>query len=177
MESLNTVWNNGFPIHCLVLYSNPEPFLSPDPMPRRPRNSSGANATHILGLAGGLVFILAIGGVVAFLFLGDGGSTNRHEKRASTASDFNLREYLDNANSLRGNSYRLDGKVEEQLRWTRDRGRLLSVNTSNSSDGSPIPVLVPQDFSHVNIEKNTGLTFVVEVGDNGLLVARDVRPK
>jgi len=146
-------------------------------MPRRPRNSSGANAAHILGLAGGLLFILAVGGVVAFLFLGDGGSSQGHQPKVTVGSDLNLREYLDNANSLRGNSYRLDGKVEEQLRWTRDRGRLLSVNISNSADGSPVPVLVPQDFSHVNIEKNTSLTFVVEVGDNGLLFARDVRPK
>lgn len=131
----------------------------------------------MLGLVGGLLFILTVGGLAAFLLLGDSGPSKRSAARVAAANEFNLREYLDNANALRGNTYRLDGKVEEQLRWTRDRGRLLSLNVLGVSDGSPVPVLVPQEFSHVNIEKNTSLTFVAEVGDNGLLIARDVRPK
>jgi hypothetical protein len=126
---------------------------------------------------GGLLFILAVGGVVAFLFLGDGGSSSGRSSRPVAANEFNLRDYLDNANALRGNSYRLDGKVEEQLRWTRERGRLISLHVDNANDGSPVPVLVPQEFSHVNIEKNNNLSLVAEVGDNGLLIARDVRPK
>ncbi|RFC48736.1 MAG: hypothetical protein DVB23_000429 [Verrucomicrobia bacterium] len=145
-------------------------------MPRRSRHSSGANTNQILGLVGGLLFILLVGAVVAFLLLGDGGSPRR-SVRAAAATEFSLRDYLDNANSLRGNTYRVDGTVEEQLRWTRDRGRLISLHVDGTSEGSPVPILVPQDFSHVSIEKNTDLTFVAEVGDNGLLVARDVRPK
>ncbi len=146
-------------------------------MPRRSRNSSGANSAQILGLVGGLLFILAVGGGVAFLFFGDGGSSSGRGSRAIQANEFNLRDYLDNANALRGNTYRLEGKVEEQLRWTRDRGRLISLHVESASDGSPVPVLVPQEFSHVNIEKNNNLSLVAEVGDNGLLIARDVRPK
>jgi hypothetical protein len=146
-------------------------------MARRNSKSSGTNVTHILGLAGGLLFILAVGGVVAFLILGDGGSSSGSSSRMTASGDFSLRDYLDSANALRGNSYRLDGKVEEQLRWTRDRGRLLSVEVASSSEGSPVPVLIPQQFSHINIEKGTNLAFVVDVGDNGLLIARDVRPK
>lgn len=145
-------------------------------MPRRP-SKSGSNVTHLLGLIGGLLFILVVGGIVAFLFLGDGGSSQGPQPRGTASTDFSLHDYLENANALRGNSYRLEGKIEEQLRWTRDRGRLLSVTVANVTDGSPVPVLVPQQFSHVNIEKGTNLALVVDVGDNGLLIARDVRPK
>jgi hypothetical protein len=145
-------------------------------MPRRSRQSSGTNTNQILGLVGGLLFILVVGAVVAFLLLGDGGAPRR-SNRVAASNDFSLRDYLDNANSLRGNTYRMEGRVEEQLRWTRDRGRLLSLVVEGSADGSPVPVWVPQDFSHLSIEKNTKLSVVAEVGDNGLLVARDVRPQ
>ncbi|MEQ1842953.1 MAG: hypothetical protein ABL994_21335, partial [Verrucomicrobiales bacterium] len=82
-------------------------------MPRRSRNPSGANTAQILGLVGGLLFILAIGGVVAFLFLGGGGSSAGHKPKVTAANEFSLGDYLDNANSLRGNTYKLEGKVEE----------------------------------------------------------------
>jgi hypothetical protein len=146
-------------------------------MARRNSKSSQSQATHFLGLAGGLLFILVVGGIVAFLLFGEGGSPQGSSKQVAASGDFDIRDYLDSANALRGNSYRLEGRVEEQLRWTRDRGRLLSVNVSGSTEASPVPVLVPQQFSHVNVEKGTNLALVVDVGDNGLLIARDVRPK
>jgi hypothetical protein len=127
-------------------------------------------------LVGGLAFILAIGTVVVFVFLGDGGGGNpagRSTRATANASAFDAAEYLENANALRGNTYRVQGTVEEQLRWTRDRGRLISVQVDGAS---PVPVLVPQELSHVNIEKNSRLLFVVEVADNGMLVALEVRP-
>jgi len=145
-------------------------------MPRRSKKGSSNNLLPILGLVGGLAFILVVGALVAFVFFGDGGggkSAKAGNRAAANASSFNASEYLENANALRGNTYRVQGTVEEQLRWTRDRGRLISVTVDG---GAPVPVLVPQELSHVNIEKNSRLSFVVQVGDNGLLVAVDVRP-
>jgi len=118
MESLSAASNNGFPNRSLVLYcrrrvisslshatSSPELVRSQ----RHPSFGIGRRlALHSRHWWGRRLSVF-----------GDGGSSNGHQKRATTATEFNLREYLDNANSLRGNSYRLEGTVEEQLRWTR----------------------------------------------------------
>ncbi len=143
-------------------------------MPRRSRKSSGSNAAPILGLVGGLAFILTVGVVVVILFTGGGGGDGQPKSggRRLSANQFSTAEYLENANALRGNIYQLECRVEEQLRWTRDRGRLFSVAVEGAS---PVGVLVPQDLSHVNIERNSRLVLIVEVGDNGLLLAKEVR--
>jgi len=95
--------------------------------------------------------------------------------RVNASSDLDVNAYLSNANSLRGNAYRLNGKIQEQLRWTSDRGRLFAVEAQNSAGAEPVPVLVPQEFSHVNIEKGTEFSLIVEVIDGGLLIARDIK--
>mgnify|MGYP003639701283 CR=1 FL=1 len=141
-------------------------------MPRRA--SSGISTGQIIGLVAGVVFILVIMFVMALVlmkgnFLGDG------ESRPPTASsELNLDDYMNNANSMRGNAYRVTGKVEEQLKWTPSRGRLYSVTVTQGTR-SPIPILIPQSFSHVNIEKGSEFTFVVEVGNDGVLIAREIK--
>ncbi len=144
-------------------------------MPRRA--SSGISTGQIIGLVAGVVFILMVMFVMALVlmngsFFGGGGDQSNVRTTASTELDLN--EYMNSANSLRGNAYRVTGEVEEQLKWTSDRGRLYSVIVSQGMK-SPIPILVPQNFSHVNIEKGSELTFVVEVGNDGILVARDIK--
>ncbi len=147
-------------------------------MPRRA--SSGISTGQIIGLVAGLIFILVVMFVMALVLMngnpfgGGGGGDGGNNRRPSASTELDLIDYLNNANSMRGNAYRLTGKVEEQLKWTSDRGRLISVIV-NQGGSSPIPVLIPQDFSHVNIEKGSEFTFVVEVRNNGLLVAREIK--
>lgn len=145
-------------------------------MPRR--SSSGISTGQIIGLVAGVVFILVIMFVMALVlmngnFLG-GGSGDGEVRRPTASTELNLDDYMNNANSMRGNAYRVTGKVEEQLKWTPSRGRLYSVTVSQGTR-SPVPILIPQDFSHVNIEKGSEFTFVVEVGNDGVLVARDIK--
>lgn len=136
-------------------------------MPRRA--SSGVSRGQLIGLA------LAVGGIciVAFLisriFTGDlGGASGRG------TSELNIQEYLENANSLRGNVYKVSGTVEEQLKWTPENGRLFSVETGSGSDSTPIPIRVPQEFSKQNIDRGSEFLFIVEVGKDGLLIARKI---
>ena len=82
--------------------------------------------------------------------------------------------YRDNGNSIRGNVYRVEGRVEETLRWTPDRGRLISFEAQDATLSIPVPVLVPEDFSNINIERGSELDLVVRVDRDGTLVAESI---
>lgn len=135
------------------------------------RASSGISVGHILGIAAAIIgfFVMAF---LLFRIVADvgGGSS----KRQSSAVALSVSEYLENANSLRGNVYSLKGKIEERLKWTPDRGRLISVDVDGGATSSPVPVLIPQEFGHVNIDRGASMGFVVKVGRDGLLVAESV---
>ena len=146
-------------------------------MPRRA--SSGISGGQVVGLVIGIIFVVAILFVSLMVLFGGGiklgGSGGGNGRPAPSANtELNVTEYLNNANALRGNAYRLTGKVDQQLKWTLTRGRLFSIVATSGNASSPVPVLVPQRFSHLNIEKGTELTFVVEVSNDGVLVARDI---
>ncbi len=83
-----------------------------------------------------------------------------------------VQDYLENANSLRGNVYKLDGTISKSLEWSPTAGRLFSVEV-NGND--VIPVLVPSQFNQVNIERGQHFIFKIEVGEKGILRAQDVK--
>jgi flagellar basal body-associated protein FliL len=89
-----------------------------------------------------------------------------------TMTNLPVQDYLDNANSLRGNVYKLEGTVAKSLEWSSTEGRLFSVEV-NGND--VVPVLVPSQFNQVNIERGQRFIFKIEVGDKGILRAQDVK--
>ncbi len=146
-------------------------------MPRRA--SSGIHIGQIAGIAAALLGFLIVAALLFKLIagglFGDGGGGKAGAKRArGDAAPLNLATYRDNGNSLRGNLYRVEGKVEETLRWTADRGRLISFEASDAGGTMPVPVLVPEDFGSINIERGTQLGLVVRVDRDGTLVAEAV---
>ncbi len=88
-----------------------------------------------------------------------------------TVAALPVQEYLENANSLRGNVYKIDGTVSKQLEWSKS-GRLYSVDV-NGAD--VVPVLVPGQFNQVNIERGQRFIFKIEVGDKGIITVQDVK--
>jgi len=82
--------------------------------------------------------------------------------------------YLENANSLRGNRYRMTGTIENSLAWSPSEGRLFSVRL-DQRDEPMIGVLVPETLSHLNIQKGQRFDFKVEVGDRGVLYVQEMR--
>ena len=138
-------------------------------MPRRA--SSGISKGQIIGLAGIIVAVCVVGLLLIKILTGDltGGSAS-----SRGAMDLNIPEYLENANSLRGNVYRVSGTIEEQLKWTPENGRLFSLEAEHAGQSTPIPIRVPQDFSKQNIDRGGEFRFVVEVGKDGLLIAQTV---
>ncbi len=89
-----------------------------------------------------------------------------------TLSVLPAQDYLQNANSLRGNVYKLDATVLKQLEWSPKVGRLFSVEAPG---GEVLGVLVPPEFGSVNIERGQRFLFKIEVGDKGILRAQDVK--
>jgi len=78
--------------------------------------------------------------------------------------------YLENSKSLRGNTYRLEAEVANSLAWSPTSGRLIAV----SVEGETLPVLVPTDFSQINIQKGQKFVFLVEVDERGVLKAKAI---
>jgi hypothetical protein len=96
------------------------------------------------------------------------GSKDSNPARTTPLLD--IESYLSNANSLRGNVYKLKGTVSESLAWSPESGRLIAVET----DENVIPVLVTPEFNAMNIQKEQVLMFILEVDEKGILRTRQV---
>ncbi len=144
-------------------------------MPRRA--SSGVNVGQVAGIAAALVGFVVVALLLVKLIAGGifaGGDSGGSRKSRGNATPLNLTTYRENGNGLRGNLYRVEGKVEETLRWTPDRGRLISFEANDTGGPMPVPVLVPDDFGNVNIERGMQLGMVVRVDRDGTLVAESI---
>lgn len=124
-----------------------------------------SSSVHPAWLMGGLLALLGAIGGGYFLF-------GRVSDPYRTVSALPVKEYLENANSLRGNVYKVDGTVMKQIEWSPTGGRLFAVDAPG---GEVVPILVPPQFGSVNIERGQRFLFKIEVGDKGILRAQDVK--
>jgi hypothetical protein len=88
------------------------------------------------------------------------------------APELHTADYFENANSLRGNTYRVTGTVEDSLRWSADHGRLISVIVRNpdGSPGDPLPIAIPPSITD-NVQAGQSFVFKLKVGEGGVLTA------
>jgi len=78
--------------------------------------------------------------------------------------------FLENSNSLRNNTYTFSGTVWTSLAWSSRWGRLFSVEVILKSGASEMmPVLIPVEFNHVNVQKGQQFQFLVQVDEHGML--------
>jgi hypothetical protein len=129
-------------------------------MARRTRKSSGQGWI----LLAGVLVAAAFAGAVLFV----SGDTTPYR----TTPQLEVGAYLENANSLRGNVYRIEGEVLNSLAWSPARGRLIAIGVSEGRD--VLPVLVTTDFNHLNIQKGQKFMFLLEVDERGVLKTRDL---
>lgn len=131
-------------------------------MPRR-----ASSRTHPIALVVALVLLAGAlgGGAYVWITLGD---------PYRTIAPIDVAAYLDNANSLRGNVYKFTGTIDTQLAWSPTKGRLFSV-VADGGKSEILPLLVPPEFDHINIQKDQRFSFKIEVGDKGILKASDMR--
>jgi len=91
-----------------------------------------------------------------------------------TKKPLEIQVYLNNANSLRGNEYKVEGTVTSLISWNPDLGRLISIEVK---DPSPeyLPIFVPPQFNDVNFQKGQDFQFLLKVADKGILHAVDLK--
>ncbi len=92
-----------------------------------------------------------------------------------TINTLDVLAYLENANSLRGNTYRVTGTVWNSLGWSPTAGRLFAVEVGVGKHGDLLPLLVPAALNHVNLQKGQRFTFEVEVVEGGVLRVKSLR--
>ncbi len=129
------------------------------PMPRRAQ--SGVRPAHWLGI---LAILAVIGG-------GGFALMNRASDPMTGTTELSTGEFLEDATALSGNTYRLEGIVDDRLdKWRSAEGRLFSVQISDgSSMGTFVPVWVPPDYQGANIQRGQRYSFKVRVQENGVL--------
>jgi hypothetical protein len=91
-----------------------------------------------------------------------------------TLTPIDIGAYMDNADSLRGNVYKLTGTIDSELAWSPTDGRLYSVLADGGAN-DVLPLLIPPQFDSINIQKDQRFSFKIEVGDKGILKASDMR--
>ena len=118
---------------------------------------------------------LALAALVGVLVQTSGGDPFR------TDQELDVDEYLANANSLQGNTYKVRGSIAQSLGYSREKGRLFSVNVAGREGGETgaaggvLPVLVPPKLGYLNLQKGQRYVFRLEVGDAGVLRALDMK--
>jgi hypothetical protein len=129
------------------------------------RASSRMNLGTIAGIAAAIVALVVVGAVLL-----RGGPASQF----SDLPELQVDQFLDNANSLRGSEYRVSGKVSEKLRWTPDRGQVISLEVGEDGRTELLPIQIPGEFSNLNIEREQRYSFKVKVRDGGIPVATGI---
>ena len=91
-----------------------------------------------------------------------------------TLAPLNVAAYLDNSNSLRGNTYKVTGTVWNSLGWSPTAGRLFSIEVDTGAGLNVLPILIPSQFNYVTIEKGQRFIFRVEIDENGILKTKEL---
>lgn len=127
------------------------------------RASSGINPGILIGIA---VFVAA-----AFF----GGKALLGKKSVTlSGAKINVTDMLENANQLRGNEYVVEGKVDEKLRWTPDRGQVVSLEVDVPGGSEFIGIEIPAEFSDLNIERAQAYAIKVKFRQGGIPVATEI---
>lgn len=115
-----------------------------------------------------VVALVTVAGYAAFRH-SDGTSSLR------TIEELDPELYYANANSLRGNTYRIDAEIDSSLGNSPTKGRLFSVRLRGGSGKIILPVLVPVGLSSLTIQKGQHYLMKVKVADGGFLLVEEAR--
>lgn len=89
-------------------------------------------------------------------------------------SPLNVEDFLENGNSLRGNEYSIEGKIDEKLRWTPNRGQIVSLRVATKGGDELIGIEIPPNFNNLNVEREQRYAMRVKVRQGGIPVATAV---
>jgi len=120
------------------------------------RAQSGLKPAHLIAIVAVLTGV--IGGGYSLLHRGPDPMTG--------LTSLSTEEYLESSNALSGNTYKVEGTIDNRLDSWKSSDRLFSVQVSEG--GSFVPVLVPSSLE-ANIQRGQRYVFKVRVLENGLL--------
>ena len=104
-----------------------------------------------------------------------GQSLFKHKKPSfGDVSALNIDDFLENGNSLRGNEYSIEGKIDEKLRWTPSRGQIISLRVATKGGDELIGIEIPPNFNNLNVEREQRYAMRVKVRQGGIPVATAV---
>lgn len=92
---------------------------------------------------------------------------NKSSEPFRTLQSMDVSQYLENANSLRGNTYKLDAVVQNSLAWSPAKGRLFSIEVGPNKE--VLAVLIPPALNQVNVQKGQRFFFKVEIIKDGVV--------
>jgi len=116
---------------------------------------------------------LIIGIAVAVIAVIFGGKFLMSKKKESF-SDMNplaVQDLLDNGNSLRNNEYLIEGKIDERFFRDGNTSSVVSVRVKADSGEEVVPVMIPEKFNNLNIEREQRYAFKVRFEQGGIPVA------
>ena len=94
------------------------------------------------------------------------------KKSLRAVNQFNVNDYIKEGSTLLGNEGIVTGTINEKLRWTAQRGEVISLRVENINQ--LIPVLIPPSFKDTNIAIGDRFTFRIEVGAAEVLTAKEI---
>lgn len=116
-------------------------------------------------------FIVGIVAAVVIAVMAGKSFLGKKSSATGDADKLEVRDLLDNGNSLRGNEYSVEGKIDRKLRWTSARGQVVSVRVSTPGGEELIGVEIPPAFEKLNIEREQKYAFKVKFRQGGIPVA------
>ncbi len=116
-----------------------------------------------------IALIVLLGGGAAYFVLHQGGDSSLR-----TTEELDPAIYYNNANSLRGNTYKINVEIDSALGNSPTKGRLFSVVLKRGDKGGNtapeiLPVLLPPQLGGLTIQKGQHYIMKVKVIEDGLL--------
>lgn len=101
-------------------------------------------------------------------------SSGNSSQSMRSVSELDITNYITSGNSMGGTVWRVTGTIDEKLRWTRERGQVVSVYIEQGATKESLPIIVPKKFKDLSINVGDRFTFKVEVAEKQFLVAREL---
>lgn len=127
------------------------------------RASSGINSTVIIIAVIAAVAIAAVGWMLT-----------REKDASSDLPELPISGYLNDANSMYGSRYSLEGEIFEKFSPAAGGDSVLSVKVDNSGQTAFIPVRIPAGNSFGNLTVRQSYLFDLEISSGGVATAEAV---
>jgi len=120
-----------------------------------------------------LASILILGFLIIAVFIFGVSLLTQKKDPFGKLPDLPITEASMNGNSLRGNYYKVSGKVEE--RWVKNQYEGVHLSVEDNGATKPIFIQIPSGLKRPNLERERSYSFAVEVGSGGIIQATGIK--